>query len=732
MRRLLCVLCGLFLGLGPAIAQSPDFKSFDLGNSKDIPQVLSIAQDDINHLYFGTKKGLYHYNGVEFQLVQLNDSVNEVEITALTNANGHIWVGTSEGLVFQVNQSSAIVNDRITNALDARVNSIAVLGDMMAIATYGQGIFIVRPDTLIQIQVEDGLPDDYTYDVIFHDNRLWVGTDGGIAELDLVSLACVVHSMRNGLPDNIVQSLAVWDDHTIAVGMYDYGVSFLDTRSYEFRIEFNAEHPWQHGVIEDMCCSKDGLLWVATKDAGVITLSESVNGLNWRSYSEINGITSNRTNAVFADAEHNVWIGTRKGLTLYKGSGIEYLLSNEGVIGLNIYDVLVDQARNLWLASEAGVVKYSHNQTGAEIIELILQNDKDKSLQIVSLFEASDGTIYMGSLGSGLFTYQGERGIEKIGEKEGLFNPNVMDIAEDLKGRIWLATLGDGVFKLEGGRAVQIEETKGLASNYIYCLSIDDEQRLWIGSDGGGVGIYDCHEGYWIPSMVEELSDATVYSITHAGNGDVWFATEKKGLFRLDEGILSQVGEEMGLRSSEILGLESSYSGGIVAMHGLGLDYLALGSKSFKPFTIEKEGFSFEPNLNALHAMHGDEVWVGSINGAVKVKLDQERHESLTPNVSITNLRVQYEPRELIPKYDYNFSESHFIFDFLAIWMKDPDMIRYQYMLEGFDKQWSFETEGRVATYSSLPPGHYTFYVRASNENGDGLYPPILRTPSLF
>jgi len=307
-----------------------------------------------------------------------------------------------------------------------------------------------------------------------------------------------------------------------------------------------------------------------------------------------------------------------------------------------------------------------------------------------------------------------------------------MDIAEDLKGRIWLATLGDGVFKLEGGRAVQIEETKGLASNYIYCLSIDDEQRLWIGSDGGGVGIYDCHEGYWIPSMVEELSDATVYSITHAGNGDVWFATEKKGLFRLDEGILSQVGEEMGLRSSEILGLESSYSGGIVAMHGLGLDYLALGSKSFKPFTIEKEGFSFEPNLNALHAMHGDEVWVGSINGAVKVKLDQERHESLTPNVSITNLRVQYEPRELIPKYDYNFSESHFIFDFLAIWMKDPDMIRYQYMLEGFDKQWSFETEGRVATYSSLPPGHYTFYVRASNENGDGLYPPILRTPSLF
>jgi hypothetical protein len=42
----------------------------------------------------------------------------------------------------------------------------------------------------------------------------------------------------------------------------------------------------------------------------------------------------------------------------------------------------------------------------------------------------------------------------------------------------------------------------------------------------------------------------------------------------------------------------------------------------------------------------------------------------------------------------------------------------YAYRLEGYDRAWRPAGTRREVTYSAVPPGHYTFRVKAANPDG--------------
>jgi signal transduction histidine kinase len=62
---------------------------------------------------------------------------------------------------------------------------------------------------------------------------------------------------------------------------------------------------------------------------------------------------------------------------------------------------------------------------------------------------------------------------------------------------------------------------------------------------------------------------------------------------------------------------------------------------------------------------------------------------------------------------------NHFQFDYAGLSYTAPQKVRYRYMLEGFDHQWTEAGPRRSAYYTSIPPGHYTFRVQAANNDGN-------------
>ena len=61
---------------------------------------------------------------------------------------------------------------------------------------------------------------------------------------------------------------------------------------------------------------------------------------------------------------------------------------------------------------------------------------------------------------------------------------------------------------------------------------------------------------------------------------------------------------------------------------------------------------------------------------------------------------------------------DHFQFDYAGLSFVAPQKVRYRYMLEGFDHDWTDAGARRVAYYTNIPPGNYTFRVQAANNDG--------------
>ena len=345
-------------------AQTPDFTSIDFGKSGESMKVESIAQDNQNHLYFGTSKGLLKYDGLEMKPIALNDSLMDLSITALLYHENVVWIGTSTGQLYTWDGEKAheFLDSAFTGS--AKISALKGIGDCIGVATYGEGVYVLMDDHVDRhYTTENGLGDNYSYDLEMHNNRLWIGTDAGITEVDTAEDATFLYSMRNGLPDNIVKTIVPYSDSTIAIGMYDMGICLLNTKRYTFSY-FSENQQWSHGPVEKMLKSADGMLWVATKSDGIIWADLSSNDQSIRAFSQINGLESNRIQSLFEDAEHNVWIGTSRGASLYAGSNVEFLTSDEGLPAQNIYDVLVDQNGDYWFASEqSSQIHHEENRT---------------------------------------------------------------------------------------------------------------------------------------------------------------------------------------------------------------------------------------------------------------------------------------------------------------------------------------------------------------------------------
>mgnify|MGYP002904386235 CR=1 FL=1 len=62
--------------------------------------------------------------------------------------------------------------------------------------------------------------------------------------------------------------------------------------------------------------------------------------------------------------------------------------------------------------------------------------------------------------------------------------------------------------------------------------------------------------------------------------------------------------------------------------------------------------------------------------------------------------------------------ENIFSVHFAALDYTNPQNIQYAYILDGFEKQWTFADKQRSVTYTNLPKGEYVLRVRSTNSDG--------------
>ena len=151
---------------------------------------------------------------------------------------------------------------------------------------------------------------------------------------------------------------------------------------------------------------------------------------------------------------------------------------------------------------------------------------------------------------------------------------------------------------------------------------------------------------------------------------------------------------------------------------GIGIDKFNLKDQTFKHYEKEDGFLGIEINPNSVCKDKEGNIWFGSIIGLVKYNSRLEKNNPTEPITSIKNPRIYFENVDIPANHIFSWTQNHFTFDFVGASLTNPKRVKYRYMLEGLDKEWSPIVKENSVTYPDLQAGSYTFKVRSCNNDG--------------
>jgi hypothetical protein len=129
---------------------------------------------------------------------------------------------------------------------------------------------------------------------------------------------------------------------------------------------------------------------------------------------------------------------------------------------------------------------------------------------------------------------------------------------------------------------------------------------------------------------------------------------------------------------------------------------------------------------------HDGRLWFPTIKGLVVID-PAHLHPSRPPNALIASVRVDGEPQPTARQLVLRPGSGRLEVSYTAPALRGPERLRFRYRLEGFDHDWNDAGTQRVAQYTNLPAGDYTFIVQAGLDDAWGRPGALAMTlPPLF
>ena len=699
-------------------AQSPHFKNYNLAKGKKNLTVNTVFQDHFGYMWFGTSEGLIRFDGNNYLTYTVEQNLADNFVTTINqDSANNIWIGHKTGKISILSNDTIKPFKLLDSLLTESVSQIFFTKNTIWVGSLGNGLFKIEGKSITRYNSESQLGDDYIYDIeADKSGNLWIGSDIGLLEYQPKQNKWSNFSMKNGLPDNIIKAVEIDEDGKLWLGTEESGIAiFSPTDRNIISIPM-----WKFGQINHIVIRNKGEIWIVTRNDGVVKLKyKNSNSFEYKKFLTQNGLIDNQTNCIFKDNEKNVWIGAKKGLSLLTGDLFEFLNQNEGLPSNEIFSFIIDSKSNYWICSKNGLYIMNKSITGEFLTKRLLSGPQFANHSFTSVFEDSDGYIWVGTYGFGAYRFSSNaKDFKLYNTKNGLSNNNVFSISG--KGKmVWLSTFGGGVNDCDISNKnitfKNISTENGLGSNYIYSTYTDSKNRTWFAKDGGGLA-YQENGNIKSFSKSDSISNV-VYGIAEDLNGNMWFTTANQGLLKYDGKNFIHYSKKNKLVSNSFQSLILDNYGNCIFAGDDGISIYNKDSKLFQNYS-EEDGVSFTgPNLNAIFKDKAGNIWIGTNQGLIKYNPEVNQEKKLFPKIKIISCKAL--DMELFRKTkELEYNQNHLEFSYIGIWYKAPEKLVYRYKLEGHDIDWSYETKSLVAIYSSLPPGKFIFKVQVSVEPG--------------
>jgi ligand-binding sensor domain-containing protein len=680
------------------------------------------------YLWIATEGGVARFNGIQFTIFNQESTpefTSNDTCCLAEDGRGSLWIGTSDGLLRYVSGAFR----RYTTA-----------------------------DGLPSAVVESLAPTD--------DGFLLVLTAGGLARYDgqkFTPLALSASALGTGFGNT------VW--LAMTNGIFAYSHEHLRAAPVP---GLPAE------PIEGLGSLRDGSQWARTRTAFLLWSEGRLR--TWRAGHELPGT---RVQSFLEDSHGILWVGTDQGLvTLPSAHAADNVrLKSLPVLGANsIVTMFEDREHNLWIGTDT---------TGLHL----LQQQKFRTLPslagvpITAVTQTIDGTVWLGSKDEGIFRYEGGE-THHLSTKDGLLSDVILSLAGDRDGSLWIGT-PDGLNHLRGQKIESYTSADGLPDDLIRSLFADEDGTLWVGTRRGLA--HREHGQFSILSLENGFKSDLIGAMLRSHSNDLWVGT-LDGLVRIRDGRLTVFTKAQGLSDDVITslledtnhtlwvgtkdgGLNRSSPNGFTAVNAHDLpreiDAIVEDARGYLWLTSNRgilrvlaselmacgEGAMCNPHIATYGSSDGmpteetsstghpsawkttdGHLWFATRKGVAIVSPNDLREDLAPPPVVVERFTVDdMELRGTGAEISIPPGHVRYGFEYAGLSYTSPSRVRYRYILEGFDKQWTQAGSRRNAYYTNLPPRHYRFRVQAANEDGIWneagaeeafvIRPPFYRTP---
>lgn len=694
-------------------------------NSLSDNQVLSIHKDSKNRLWVGTENGLnlldlekgsftrHHIGGFTSKF-----AAKQAILKIYEDTDGHLWLGTwGGGLIF--------MEEDVVNSSEFRFFPVLHrVGDETSIASNNcweineddegniwVGLFNSGASLLVpQIDYSYGKAEEFVAglkfvnyntfnrDFIGHiftiewlEDRMYIGESGGMIVFDYSCLDFTKsweqlnsekyeiqvekyfpkHKDENSLSGSVVRDIYKSKDNSLWFSTHG-GVSKLKNSNTRFQTYCNSDFWTSDREYRNVQFSKYGFYYLLSYD-GIYTYDPNNSELKRfeTKSDEINKLLKN-THEMFEDSKGNFWISTTEGILVKKTGTDEFKWIGETVTkmesfnGLKVIEFFEDSKGTIWVCAEFGLASFDLASNKSVIHASKTYDPKDLKIETISsAIEDEEGNIWFSVIGRGFLKF------------------NIHDKQEE-----FITISGD-----YSSENKSIHDCRNTALSSIYAIDYHDG-KIWIGSEDG-IGSYDIKtDSFNCYETLDQTIKDRVFNLAVDNNGLVWGSNESK-LFRYDpkKDLLSVFDHQDGLPSAEF---------------------------QFSSFHKSKNGRITIGTLNGFTSFHGESIPI-SMDVPLVTLTKLSVLNKMVYNGKVDEISDEVIIEEEISKaseINLNYKHNLFTIGFALVDYKYSDKYDYAYKLEGFNEDWNYVGSEKQVTYTGLPPGEYTFKVKAKNHDG--------------
>lgn len=718
------LLCGRALALNPDILLR-DYHHAAWRSKDGAPsEIKAMAQTPDGWLWLGSSSGLYRFDGEHFERYAMpaGSEIAKQRVSMLrAAANGDLWMSFSVGGVSVLRKNGRLETPVALDSAVGGVYTVVPEHDGNTWIASGTGLYLYSGGQLRKQGAEQGLPQGDIFSALLDQyGQLWALAQDGLYRLDRASgRFALVHAQRNQgyllqSPDGrlwLVDQSQLWPvplHSALPPGQRQAlpraaDVTARDSREFgQFDRDGNL---WTRNCPQLLCVVRgagrhaDGPLPVAGVAADRADQSMQ--------------LTSRATNAILEDLEGNVWIGTQTGLDRFRENS---LIAVRLPQASGNFSMGGDSEGNVWLSDATNAVTW-RLRPGAEPQQWpqhyrIIANGRDGALLLgglryierrdhgrvsrIALPPARDGRatdIYLGGIiddGKVLWTASPQTGL--IGYIDGRWQPRsafslpariFTGTYGRLPGQRWHAT-GDGtaVFNDNGKLTTYDASAVGLAS-LIYA-----GEDVLIGGDQG-LAVFTGQGFRKFKAQPAEVLH-NISGVAVGADGDRWLNG-----------------------AHGVVHVRRAAWQAALAKPDAALDYELLG---------QMDGYEGQAMLdNRLHSVYTDpsgQIWFMTTSAVLRLAPGPIRHNPVAPAPHILGLDIGERQHPAAAGLRLPPGAQNFSIRFTAPGLRKPEAMRFQYQLSGVNDDWQEAGNRRVAYYTNVAPGSYSFRVRAFNEDG--------------